>query len=1065
MNATRLPGVYFETAAPPVPEVLPRMDIAAFVGFAASGPLDVPVAIEDSARFLEIFGQDQPLAWDTRRGEIVYAQLPPAVRAFFRNGGRRCWVVRVADNDTAQANEFMLSGVLQAGADSNSAIAGGWAQARSEGSWSDDLMVNTTLSFTPLPVVDAQFSADGYSFALQPGIPSPVVAGDMLQLVFPAAQASPPAPSDAVAYLPLTEITSRAVSPGPNLRPAQQFVFTGGHAFWFRPAVHADFPVLKSSPPAAADSFGVVQLPVPNTVTWLTRPENVDLPVLGWGASPSQNEFVVETSRAASDQIQSGAWLQLQFASPFLPAGATSLFVLVESIRGVAAESNPVPLASPVLNEERVLIVAAGAWWALDEAQSRSSYTPSQAEVSALGLELWVRDAQGTISQLSDLGLAAPQPRYLGYLPTDTQLFQQSDRPDVNPGAGLMAEAGHPRFALAGPSISRSAAYIPLGVPGFPKDEFYQSAIPVSRSALERDGLAPAGASGCSFFSSSLFLDPDLANSGVSTLLTEAFHKQYQLRRANDTGPLGEPLQKMHAVVPIEEVSLLAVPDAIHPGWLRADSQAQNRLSAPDLLSISDPDAKGQVTVRWSRVDSAFSYTLQQSPNPQFASVTATWEGSTLQSDPLPQTATCPVRSYFRVRANGTVGASPWSNTLANEFPPETFERCVPDFLDAPVLSELGDNRGRITLAWSAGATDVDGFRLEVSADPAFEFAQLLYQGAQTSFEIWRSPTRTSYFRVSAQRGVEQSPFSKTIVAIATGEGSPAGSRNQQWQMAPAGDNPGGGACEDELLNIHQAMLRMCAARADIFAVLSLPRNYQAQPALDYKNRLIGALMPEETEHTLSFGALYHPWPVVRDSADNSPLAVRSETPDGTICGNTAQLTINSGAWCASANLVLTGVVDLEPHLAEETAQEFFDAQINLLAQESRGFVCTSSNTLSTDTEVRDINVRRLLILLRRLAVRDGSEFVFLPNDSALRNGVRRRFNTILSNLFVLGAFAGSTQDEGFQVVTDSSVNPPEAVDLGRFVVELRIAPSLPLEFLTVRLVQTGGEIQFSEEF
>lgn len=1065
MSATRLPGVYFETVAPPVPEVLPRMDIAAFVGFAASGPLDVPVAIEDSARFLEIFGQDQPLAWDPARGEMAYAQLPPAVRAFFRNGGRRCWVVRVADNGTAQSNEFMLSGLLQKGVDSNSALAGAWTQARSEGSWSDDLMVNTTLSFTPLPVVDAQFSSNSYSLALQPGLLSPVVDGDMLQLVFSGAQTSPPAPSHAVAYLPLTDITPRMVSPGPNLRPVQQAVLTGSHAFWFRSAVKEDFPALASSPPAAADSFGVVQLPVPNTVTWLTRPENVALPVLGWGITPNQNVFVVETLRAASDQIQSGSWLQLQFASPFLPAGATSLLLLVENIRGVATESNPVPVGSPVLNQEQVLIVASGAWWVLDEAHSRSFYMSSQPEVAALGLELWVRDAQGTISQFSDLGLAAPQPRFFGYLPTDKRLFQLSDRPDVNPGADLMAEAGHPRFALAAPSGGSSAIYIPLGVPGFPKDEFYQSAIPVNRSALERDGLAPAGLSGCSFFNSSFFLDPDLANSGVSALLTEAFHKQYQLRRANDSGPLGEPLQKMHAVLPIEEVSLLAVPDAIHPGWLPVEAQIQDRLSAPDLLSISSPDAKGQITVLWSKVDSASSYTLQQSSNPQFGIAKVVWEGSAQQSDPLPQTATCPVRSYFRVRANGKGGVSPWSNTLADEFPQETFELCVPDFLDAPVLSELGDNRGRITLAWSAGATGIAAFRLEVAAEPAFEFPQQVYQGPQTSFEIWRSPVSTSCFRVSAERGVEQSPFSNTIVVNPPGQGSPAGGANQQWQMAPTGDNAGGGPCETELLNIHQAMLRLCAARGDIFAMLSLPRNYQTQPALDYKNRLVGALMPEETEHTLSFGALYHPWPVVRDSADNSPLAVRAETPDGTICGNTAQLTINSGAWYAPANLVLRGVVDLEPHLADEAAQEFFDAQINILAQESRGFVCANSSTLSTDTEVREINVRRLLILLRRLALRDGAEFVFLPNDSALRNGVRRRFNAILSNLFVLGAFAGSTQDEGFQVVTDSSVNPPESVDLGRFVVELRIAPSLPLEFLTVRLVQTGGEVQLSEEF
>ena len=1037
------------------------MDIAAFVGFAASGPLDVPVAVEDTARFLEIFGQDQPIAWDAERGEMAHAQLPPAVRAYFRNGGQRCWVVRVADNSSAQSNQFMLSGLLQTGPNPGM-YEGSWAQARSEGSWSDDLMVNTTMTFTPLPVltthVPAMQSSDaGYTVMLQPGFATTLAAGDMLQLVFAGAQATPPAPSDAVAYLPLTSITSQPFFPSPNLRALPQAVLGGKQAFWFRPAVPADFPALQSSPSSAADSFGVVQLPIPETVTWLTRPQNIQLPVFGWGISTAQEEFVVETLRAATDQIQPGTWLRLQFAPSLLPAGAISLLLLVEDVRGVSQESAAGSPSSPA-NQERALIVAAGAWWALDEGQSRSSYRTAQPEVTVLGLELWVRDGQGTISQLSDLGLAAPEPRYFGYLPTDTQLFQQSDRPDAPPGAVLRTEASHPRFALAAPSDGDSEIYIPLGVPGFPRDEFYQSAIPVMRSALERDGLAPTGTSGCSYFSSTFFLDPDLANSNVSTLLTEAFHKQYQLRRAGDTGPLGEPLQKMHAVLPIQEVSLLAVPDAIHPGWSAVNLQTLAGLSAPRLISISAPDAEGQITLQWSKVDGASSYTLQQSNDPQFAVANLVWEGSAQQSDPLPQIGACPVRSYFRVRANGSGGISPWSNTLANEFPPETFAGCVPGFLDAPVLNELGDNRGRLTLAWSASSAGIDSFRLEVAAEPAFEFPQLLYLGPQTSFEIWRSPVRTSYFRVSAGRGKEQSPFSNTIVV-------PAESGGQQWQMAPASDNAGAGPCDDELLNIHQAMLRLCAARADIFALLSLPRTYHTQPALDYKNRLVGALRPEETERALSFGALYHPWPVVRDSADDSPLAVRAETPDGTVCGSIAQITINSGAWYAPANIVLTGVVDLEPHVEEEAAQEFFDGQLNLVAQESRGFVCASSYTLSTDTEVREINVRRLLILLRRLALRDGADFVFQPNHTALRNGVRRRFNALLSNMFVQGAFAGNTQDEAFQVVTDSSVNTPEMIDQGRFITELRVAPSLPLEFLTVRLVQTGGEVLLSEEF
>jgi len=35
-------------------------------------------------------------------------------------------------------------------------------------------------------------------------------------------------------------------------------------------------------------------------------------------------------------------------------------------------------------------------------------------------------------------------------------------------------------------------------------------------------------------------------------------------------------------------------------------------------------------------------------------------------------------------------------------------------------------------------------------------------------------------------------------------------------------------------------------------------------------------------------------------------------------------------------------------------------------------------------------------------------------------------------------------------------LNTPRSMEQGRFIVELRVAPSLPLRFLTVRLVQNG---------
>src|SRR5262245_40377948 len=151
----RLPGFRFETLAPSLGEKLPRMDIAVFVGFAASGPLHMPVAVEDAEGFAAIFGADAPLAWDAQRCRQVYTQLGPAVRSFFRNGGRRCWVIRVASDD-ATYNLFPVPGLVMAelrAAGDVPLLSPAVACARSKGSWSDSLSVSSAVQTQPIPVI------------------------------------------------------------------------------------------------------------------------------------------------------------------------------------------------------------------------------------------------------------------------------------------------------------------------------------------------------------------------------------------------------------------------------------------------------------------------------------------------------------------------------------------------------------------------------------------------------------------------------------------------------------------------------------------------------------------------------------------------------------------------------------------------------------------------------------------------------------------------------------------------------------------------------------------------
>jgi phage tail sheath protein FI len=97
------------------------------------------------------------------------------------------------------------------------------------------------------------------------------------------------------------------------------------------------------------------------------------------------------------------------------------------------------------------------------------------------------------------------------------------------------------------------------------------------------------------------------------------------------------------------------------------------------------------------------------------------------------------------------------------------------------------------------------------------------------------------------------------------------------------------------------------------------------------------------------------------------------------------------------------------------------------------------------------------------LALRRGSHYVFEPNDDVLQRAVERGFTFLLTDLFRRGAFAGATPVESFRVGIRGMINGKADRDNGRFVVEIRVAPSLPLQFLTIRLTQQGERFRVSE--
>ena len=163
------PGAYIEWQDASAPVIQPlRTDITGFIGLAQRGPLNTPVPVESVKQFEAHFGSF------IGGGFLAYA-----VRGFFENGGRRCWIVRVA----------AAEGTLPAAPASLLLSAAGvprWrVDASGPGVWGDGLKLSVS------PVFPARtFTVDGEASTRWINVASVASfqRGDLLELEQPGAK-------------------------------------------------------------------------------------------------------------------------------------------------------------------------------------------------------------------------------------------------------------------------------------------------------------------------------------------------------------------------------------------------------------------------------------------------------------------------------------------------------------------------------------------------------------------------------------------------------------------------------------------------------------------------------------------------------------------------------------------------------------------------------------------------------------------------------------------------------------------------------------------------------------
>jgi phage tail sheath protein FI len=127
------------------------------------------------------------------------------------------------------------------------------------------------------------------------------------------------------------------------------------------------------------------------------------------------------------------------------------------------------------------------------------------------------------------------------------------------------------------------------------------------------------------------------------------------------------------------------------------------------------------------------------------------------------------------------------------------------------------------------------------------------------------------------------------------------------------------------------------------------------------------------------------------------------------------------------------------------------------------GIQLWGARTLSTETWLRFLSVRRTLTAIELRMKAALLELVFEPNRPALWLQIVQSAFAVLLPLFESGALRGSRPEEAFYVRCDGRNNPPEALERGELVVEVGVAVAAPMEFIVFRVGRREGVIEVLE--
>jgi hypothetical protein len=258
---------------------------------------------------------------------------------------------------------------------------------------------------------------------------------------------------------------------------------------------------------------------------------------------------------------------------------------------------------------------------------------------------------------------------------------------------------------------------------------------------------------------------------------------------------------------------------------------------------------------------------------------------------------------------------------------------------------------------------------------------------------------------------------------------------------------------QDHLTAVNYA-LSMVEQRADSLYIIESPRlstDTLKATSIDAANAIQASAIDS------SYAATYWPWIQIEDPTSNKFIYI---SPTAEVVRNIALTDNVAYQWFAPAGLSRGQVncVRADINLSRDDRDTLYDVNINPInTVAQQGVTIQGQKTLQIESSALDrINVRRLMLQIRRVVAAASQTLLFEPNDQTVRDQFLAKVEPILLQIQnQRGIFAYKVIVDDFNTATADS-------DRNTLTGKIQIKPTPALEFvdLTFQVLPTGANFE-----